>query len=475
MLKWLDWTGRLVLAAFALIIIYRFWVWWMPPAPETYLRTDLIDAQEADVFYTGFATLAVVQFRTEDGLQPFRYIARNPNKADKINGFCYRLYELSVGYPSLRAAIENSEAASQQTLTIDPPQVLSGNVIEARHGGDKATQYECDRINLVSSAQPNTARLGSLQAALAENGQWDSHVKHGQNTLIRFSQTLGEKRRQQVAERLDVLQLQRAELTKVGDPASLSEWAGRVQRSLATPGEPLARARGLESGDSSTGIEDLDELLIAATTQARSATPDIDARGGLDLKDRLSAIFKREIEQAKVDLSSASGYLGSLKLTFSTIGIFSQEDGRWFWKSNQFYIRQDTADATYGSDVALDLSTTGGLFTPKRIKVTIPEPRLLALDRYTTVLVPNPRHFKLKADDPAGGSIEAALSDDLERQLNRIEPQAIRFTQAILTAQLHELIHPDVGEIEIKFSQPERGTPTQLMELLRLMREQQKE
>ena len=103
------------------------------------------------------------------------------------------------------------------------------------------------------------------------------------------------------------------------------------------------------------------------------------------------------------------------------------------------------------------------------MEITIPEPGLLALDRYTTVLVAKPSDFKHEGDDE-GSVIENALSDDLAAQLVRIEPLAVRFAEAAMTAQIHALVESDVGEVRVRFSAPDRSSPRQLADLVRLMR-----
>ncbi len=473
MFKWFDWVWRIVVAIIGIMIIWKFWLWWRPDPPTTYLRTDLINAQQSDTFYTGFATVALVRFDTGGReLQPFSFI-ENERNSDDVDGFCYRLYEVSIGYPSLKAAIENSESSTttpqnedEALATIEEPEVLSGNVIEARHGGS-ATQYLCDRLNEATADRPNAERLATLKRTLIENEQWDSHVSHARNVLTAFSRSLAARRQSIIENRIDAMDERRRALTAVADAAQLDEWKAETRSALAVEESGRQGQRALDRR-SRTGISDLDEILdepgVPQGTQERGIGP-------LDvLKQTLDLIFSRELLHARVRLADAGGYLGSLKLTFSTIGIFGQERGRWFWKRGEFYIRQDLADATYGSDFALDVSRmTVGLFGPKRLEITVPEPRLLALDRYTKVLVAKPPKFK-RAGDEEGTQIEDALSGDLARQLARVEPQAIRFAQAAMTAHIHALVESDVGEVRIRFSPLDRAPPQQLMDLVRLMR-----
>ena len=67
MFKWFDWVWRIIVVVIGIMVIWKFWMWWRPDPPTTYLRTDLINAQQSDAFYTGFATVALVQFDTGRG------------------------------------------------------------------------------------------------------------------------------------------------------------------------------------------------------------------------------------------------------------------------------------------------------------------------------------------------------------------------------------------------------------------------
>ncbi len=478
MFKWFDWVWRIAVVVIAVMVIWKFWLWWRPDPPTTYLRTDLVNAQQSDAFFTGFATVAVVQFDTgHDDLKPFEII-EDENYQKKVSGYCYRLYEVSIGYPSLQAAVKNSESLMATPMNeietleaIVAPQVLSGNVVEARHGGS-VTQYKCDDLNVVSEDRPNVDRLDKLRKALVANRQWSSHVNHGRNVLTTFSKRLADQRRALIESRIEAIDASRESLVRVSNADDLEGWKNNTRNALADENRNSQQpaARGIET---STGIAKLDEILVAADL-SRSEEPEARGSGQIDkLKQTINGIFAQELSGARERLSDVGGYLGSLKLTFSTIGIFGQEKGRWFWKRDEFYVRQDLADATYGSDFALDVSRTrAGLFGPKRLEITVPEPRLLALDRYTTVLVSNPRKFKRKNDDE-GAEIENALSGDLAAQLARVEPHAIRFSEAAMTAQIYALVEADVAEVRVRFSSSDRSPPRQLTDLVRLMRAEQ--
>jgi hypothetical protein len=477
MFKWFDWVWRIVVAVIGIMIIWKFWMWWRPEPPTTYLRTDLINAQQSDNFYSGFATVALVRFDTGGSeLEKFSVVTE-PSGPSRIEGFCYRLYDVSIGYPSLQAALDTSESSiasseteSEAVASIPEPKVLSGNVIEARHGGS-ATQLMCDSINHVTPDRPNEDRLEMLRETLVDNGQWESHVKHARNVITAFSRSLVEQRKAVVENRIESVEKSRASLEQVSDAAGFQRWRTETLANLAEQpqGQQSQSARAMGP---STGIDDLDAILNSPQPLSPEGTRERGVNPLTALKERIDGVFADELENTQLRLSDAGGYLGALKLTFSTIGIFSKEDGRWFWKSDDFYIRQDLADATYGSDFTLDVSRSPvRLFGLKRLEITIPEPRLLALDRYTKVLVTDDDKFAWPEDGTAlGTSIERRLAGDLKEQVQRVEPHAIRFAEAAMTAQIHALVETDVGEVQVRFVRAGRDNPSQLMDLIRLTR-----
>ena len=87
------------------------------------------------------------------------------------------------------------------------------------------------------------------------------------------------------------------------------------------------------------------------------------------------------------------------------------------------------------------------------------------------MIASDPRSFRLKLEDDTGETIEESMKEDLQRQIDRVEPQAIRFAKAMLTSQIQQLVQAEVSEVSVRFSGRDVATPRQLSELIRLMRE----
>ncbi|MGH8168278.1 MAG: hypothetical protein ACREQ1_13630, partial [Woeseiaceae bacterium] len=461
MLKWLDRIGRVVILAFAVIVVYRFWIWWAPEEPETYLRTDLVTAQESDSFITGFAMLSLLLFDVGTSqLEPFEVIEDRERRRN-VKGFCYRLYELAIGYDSLWATVKDAEASLGTEIEIGEPRVLAADIVEARQGGDDTSQLECDRLNQVGGDVTNDVRLDRLEQALIDNGQWDSHVRHARNVVTTFSTTIAERRREVLELRIEKLEHASRGLNDTTTAGEYNEWLEEARDDLdATTEGPAAGERA--SLKRSTGIAALDEATPLEDSAAMQDRGPGGKPGQLDeAKKTIGAALGAEASQSRLAFADAGGFLGTLKLTFTTVGIFSQTARKWlFWEEAHFYVRKDFADATYGSDFMLDFTRSrGGPFSPRRLEVTLPEPYLLALDRYTTTVVANPPDFRLDSDGDTGNMIEQNMKDDLQRQIDRVEPQAIRFAQALLTAQIQQLVQADVAEVSVRFERRDAGTP----------------
>lgn len=451
----LDRIARIVASVAVLIFAIVLVVWLIPDKPRKYLRTELMTVQEGDTFYTGFANLAVVRFRSDGQMRSLKDM-RDGNRLENADGYCYRLYELSIGFPSLRAAVAEAEAGAGELDKIPHPQVLSANAIDARQGGDSVSTSGCDADDFVNPKRTREQRLAALQQELIDNGQWNSQSEHGQRVLVTFSARLADLRKQAAEKKIASLTQRSAALRVVSDPKALGEWSSETRKSLDEDKQPSATA--------------------AALHRAESASAALGA-GNLDnTKREISAALERDIGAQRTELAQAGGYLGALKLTFGTVGIFTQ-DKRWLWiKRSEFYVRQDLAEATYGTDFARHVAMSkGGFFSPRRLVISVPEPRLLALDRYSTLQVTkgaNP--FTLK-DDKNGTDVEIAMRADLEKFMEKMTPQAIRFAKSALTAQMISLAGEDVSEVEVRFVRDDSDEPSQLAQLISDLQRQRRE
>jgi len=158
--------------------------------------------------------------------------------------------------------------------------------------------------------------------------------------------------------------------------------------------------------------------------------------------------LRRELHRGERKLAGqylGVGYLGALEVTFSLVGLYSQERGRWFWRSEQFYVRRDLADAVYGSAVTADSfrMQRPWLGTPHLV-VTLEEPRLIAVDRHIQTLVAKPPRFAL-ADSER--SIEQDLLDELQRRLDEIEPQAVETSRRLIRLRIQQAAGEEPFEI----------------------------
>jgi hypothetical protein len=318
--------------------------------------------------------------------------------------------------------------------------VLAANVIDARQGGTGVSVSECDAQDYVTAQRPNSKRLAELQEILARGGQWQTHRTHGQMTLLAVSERLRELRKQQMETHLRQLEQREQTLDQISNAETMEAWRNETRDVLvAASNDPFARTSEDQEQDPAV-------VEPAGSPQQAIATE----------KKQWASLLDKQLSVQRRALADTAGYLGALKLTFATTGIFSEEK-RWFWQKDKFYVRQDVAEATYGTDFASHVADVrGGWFTPRRLIVSVPEPDLLAIDRHATIRVTNISKGFTAKGDVEGKSVETAMRADLTEALDRIRPQAVRFAKALLKAQVHELAGGnDVAEVEVRFTKDE--------------------
>jgi hypothetical protein len=172
MLKWLKFAGNVILG---LLIVYGAFRLYKRFNSRSNLHAKVITyflrAEETEALYTGFSFVALLEFYDKNGREliglPKVYIDENK----KINGICYRFYEVGIGYPRIGETL----AAD----SIPEPEILSVNVVDSRVIGGGRAQYQCDLLD----TSP-TGRAQKLQAQMEADQQWQAQVKHAKEILV---------------------------------------------------------------------------------------------------------------------------------------------------------------------------------------------------------------------------------------------------------------------------------------------------
>ncbi len=412
MIKTFDICARAIFILIALLVAQRIWQFFSPRPIDSYIHGGLIGAEQTETLFTGFATLPVLYFSTGDDLHLFDPSAADQNIPEKVNGFCYHLYDLALGYDNIAKTVNESMAQSDKPdWHLPDPEVLAANIVESRHGG-ALSRYKCDALDYAPTEEIREARMRRFVDVLASNQQWQPHRDNAQAILLGLDKELREAR------------LRFAEK--------------QIVSSTGDKGHFAHAALGPQFGGG-----------VSRRRDASSTTPEF-----------------------------ASGSLGSLKLTFATIALFTR-DKNWFFQKNEFYVRQDNAEVTYGTDFYHDFSISKSLIGPSRLVVTLPPPRVLAVNRFTLALKTHPVKFdpssKInKASTPAQDEIlqdpiERALTGELQRQMDRVEDQAIMVSKGLIADQIRALMHARSADVTVKFERSYSSDDDRLFQLLRRM------
>jgi hypothetical protein len=180
MLRWLIPAGSIILILLIIYGLYRACVRFKNrSALQSKVVSYFLSAEETEALYTGFSYVAFLEFFDKNGKEltlPKVYV----DEGKKINGICYRFYEVGIGYPQLGKAL-------RQTDSLPEPEILSTNVIDSRVIGGAKAQYHCD----VLDASPDE-RAKKLKTQMIADKQWAAHVSHAQKILLLLKAQLKE-------------------------------------------------------------------------------------------------------------------------------------------------------------------------------------------------------------------------------------------------------------------------------------------
>jgi len=172
MFKWLKLIGNALLG---ILIIYGAYRIYKHFNSRSNLHSKVISyflhAEETEALYTGFSFVALLEFYDKNGKEllglPKVYIDENK----KINGICYRFYEVGIGYPNIGETLKQD--------SIPEPKILSVNVVDSRVIGGGRAQYQCDLLDTA----PET-RAQKLQTQMEADQQWLTQVKHAKEIIV---------------------------------------------------------------------------------------------------------------------------------------------------------------------------------------------------------------------------------------------------------------------------------------------------
>jgi len=350
MIKWLKWAGIAVSVAFFILItssIYRGCT--QRGKLKSRLFTYFLSADSINQLYTGFSLVAIVDFYDKD--RKFLEIdSIFIDKKKKIDGICYRLYEVGIGYPSLKQALQRAEPGD--------PEILSVNAIDSRVivRKGKYVQFACDSLD----SNPAGRRV-KLLAQMIRDKQWKLHQIHARKLIAALKGPFG------------------------------------------VPKDSLQMHSG--SGD----------------------------------------------------FGFSTTFLANLKLTFATIGTFTIDKKFLivFDLPDEFYIRKDIAEVTYGSQLeGLELESQPFWWTaPEVARITLKEPEQISINRHISMLVSS-KGFKLKEgkDLKEYTTIDAYMLANLNKQLERIHDRAVEQSKQLSRLFLDKFSINNNVELKIRFS-----------------------
>src|SRR5512147_411691 len=104
MLKWLRWAAGVVIGLLVIYGLYR--IINGRSQVQSKVTTYFLGAQEIEALYTGFSWVALIEFYDKTGNDLGDMRNASAELVKKIDGVCYRFYEVGIGYPVLGEALQ---------------------------------------------------------------------------------------------------------------------------------------------------------------------------------------------------------------------------------------------------------------------------------------------------------------------------------------------------------------------------------
>lgn len=400
----------IALAVYGAYTVYQHW--FKRTAAETYESYALGVAEDSSLI-TGYAYVGVLwflgegesasgpskgSFHVEDWyLAPPQGLPEPKFRVDasKLQGVCYRLYRVAFGFPVLKTALDAYAKGKTADAEAVASRILAVETIETRAAKD-FTEYACDQFDADVAG-----RTAAIERRLVLDYQLQAQLASG--CLI------------------------------------LAAYAG-----AGTDGAALAACRGR-----------IDEWRMAVSSKvachienALADTPNAQCQPTGLLAQRTPAL---RAAAAPSLFESNFGYLASLKVTLSTVGIITNQTGWWFIKFEQFYVRRDLTEALYGSEIR-DVQVREDSGAPT-LNVVAGKPDLVSRNRVMTIAVKSGSFRlsdKVRETQDRRGYVEAKMLESIDGALEEIGTPARRLAAQYLRAHLEQLAQAKRATLALK-------------------------
>jgi len=153
--------------------------------PETRQSAEFIEYKPIDKLFTAFAYVPIIDY--ERGYLKRDFVSKLKDDKSKqiIKGYCYRQYDVGIGYDNTSDLFQEfQEAACQGSYEKLPvPVILSVNAFSSEVFGEY-TRMDCDSWDMENSEGRKSQEV--ILKQLQEDGQWDKIVANSQKALSSF-------------------------------------------------------------------------------------------------------------------------------------------------------------------------------------------------------------------------------------------------------------------------------------------------
>jgi len=182
---------KILLIVLCLGIVLIFWIYHSvskagSKGGETQQSVEFMEYMPIDKLFTAFAYVPIIRYE-RDYLKRDIYnrFYNHDEKKKVIIGYCYREYDVGIGYDHPTDSFDVLQKIACQNLykELPEPVILSINPISSEVVG-KYSRTDCDNLDLDDSGTRKSQQL--ILKQLKEDGQWNVIVENSQKALASF-------------------------------------------------------------------------------------------------------------------------------------------------------------------------------------------------------------------------------------------------------------------------------------------------